>query len=362
MKKRYYVLLLTIIFFLASELSGFMLNRNVDSNVDFIDYVDNQIIIPINDTFSFYDVLFFPNNISEYKLFSYLVNENNHDIKCNFYDFDDYFYDNLVNYSNNLSHIINFDVVVFEDNKKHFDLVYNLNNTYFNIKKLNLNLSLLYVTKSRGLMHNKFCIIDQSIVIMGSTNPTLNGLTKNNNNLFIVDSKVLAKNYLDEFNELKTKSKNSYVLNPKINLCNGSICFLVENFFCPEDHCEDNVINNLKKSKSNIVFYTFSFTSKNIADLLVLKSNNISIEGIFEKSQNSQYSVKDYLSEYISVNFDHNKYNMHNKIFVIDNDTVITGSYNPTNNGNVYNDENILIIHNPTIAQTYLNEYYVNIK
>ena len=48
---------------------------------------------------------------------------------------------------------------------------------------------------------------------------------------------------------------------------------------------------------------------------------------------------------------------MHNKVFVIDNKTVITGSYNPTKNANERNDENILIIHDKKIAEKFLNEF-----
>jgi phosphatidylserine/phosphatidylglycerophosphate/cardiolipin synthase-like enzyme len=48
---------------------------------------------------------------------------------------------------------------------------------------------------------------------------------------------------------------------------------------------------------------------------------------------------------------------MHHKVFIIDNKTVITGSYNPTKNANERNDENILIIHDKKIAEKYLKEF-----
>ena len=41
----------------------------------------------------------------------------------------------------------------------------------------------------------------------------------------------------------------------------------------------------------------------------------------------------------------------------LDNETVITGSYNPTANGNQNNDENILIIHDKEIAAQYDKEF-----
>jgi len=48
---------------------------------------------------------------------------------------------------------------------------------------------------------------------------------------------------------------------------------------------------------------------------------------------------------------------MHNKFSTIDNQTVITGSFNPTENAAKNNDENILIIHDRTIAGRYLDEF-----
>ena len=48
---------------------------------------------------------------------------------------------------------------------------------------------------------------------------------------------------------------------------------------------------------------------------------------------------------------------MHHKVFIIDNKTVITGSYNPTANGNKNNDENMIIIHDKGIANKFLEEF-----
>ena len=47
---------------------------------------------------------------------------------------------------------------------------------------------------------------------------------------------------------------------------------------------------------------------------------------------------------------------MHHKVFIIDEKTVVTGSMNPTQNGNERNDENILILHDEDIAKQYIKE------
>jgi phosphatidylserine/phosphatidylglycerophosphate/cardiolipin synthase-like enzyme len=48
---------------------------------------------------------------------------------------------------------------------------------------------------------------------------------------------------------------------------------------------------------------------------------------------------------------------MHHKVFIIDNNTIITGSFNPSKAANEKNDENILIINNKDIAKRFLEEF-----
>lgn len=54
----------------------------------------------------------------------------------------------------------------------------------------------------RALMHNKFAIIDNSIVITGSYNWTASAEKLNYENLLIIRSKELANIYEEEFNKL----------------------------------------------------------------------------------------------------------------------------------------------------------------
>ena len=54
---------------------------------------------------------------------------------------------------------------------------------------------------------------------------------------------------------------------------------------------------------------------------------------------------------------DGNPYTMHHKVIIIDGHTVITGSFNYSKNAAKSNDENIVIIREPTIAALYLAEW-----
>jgi len=210
---------------------------------------------------------------------------------------------------------------------------------------------------SYGLMHNKFCIIDGIKVSTGSMNPTDNDAHKNNNNLLLIASSVMAQNYEDEFSELwdgRFKGGEK-VRHPELVLSN----IPVRNYFCPDDSCAYHVKEELKKAQESIHFMTFSFTNEGIANILLLKNvDGVSVRGVMETTQVSKYSQFERLKNNgIDVVKDQNKKNMHHKVFIIDSKTVVTGSFNPTANGDQRNDENIIIIEDETIARLFLEEF-----
>jgi len=200
-----------------------------------------------------------------------------------------------------------------------------------------------------GLMHNKFCIIDGKRLITGSYNP--NGRSYLNN-ILIIESSSIVQNYNDEFRELYSgKFKGGKPTRNQEVILNGK---LVESYFCPEDNCRKKAIDALRAAKKSIYFFVFSFTDDDIASLLLEKE--VKVRGIMESSQVSRWSVYDKLENKIDVELFRQGV-MHNKVFVIDNKTVITGSWNPTNSGSERNDENMLIIHDEKIAMQYVNEF-----
>jgi len=207
------------------------------------------------------------------------------------------------------------------------------------------------------LMHNKFCVIDGKKFFTGSFNPTERGNFYNNNNMLIIESEYLSQNYEDEFEELygETFSGGEEVRYPIVYLGDSKF----ENYFCPEDDCSSNVIDILSNAEKEIYFMTFSFTDNDIGNMLIRNfDDGVKVKGIFESSGLSDYSEYSRLKDAgIEVKLDSNKYKLHHKVFIIDNETVITGSYNPTVSGDEKNDENFLIIDDKDIAQEFLEEF-----
>ncbi len=209
--------------------------------------------------------------------------------------------------------------------------------------------------KSPGLMHHKFCVVNSSTTITGSYNPTISE-ENNKNNLLVIQSRTIASNYEKEFEELMQGSKKTKTSTPKVNLSGQ----LIKNYFCPQDSCQENIIMELQAAEESIYFMTFTFTDNEIAGILASKhETGLHVKGIIENFQRKDVWVKPLLDKAgISTKISSEQSLQHNKLFIIDNKTIITGSYNPTRAAHTINDENILIITNPGLAEKYSEYFY----
>ena len=193
---------------------------------------------------------------------------------------------------------------------------------------------------SKGLMHHKFCVFDNRGVLTGSWNPTIRGTYYNDNVVFVLHSRVLAQFYNDARTHLLDRS---FTFEPvRVNL-SGT---LLDARICPLHNCEDAVIREINSATSSIKVLAFTFTSKPIAEALITASRrNVTVEVLVEKTRITRYSAVHALqAQNITVYNDTNPYTMHHKTIIVDNATVITGSYNPTAAATSKNDENLLII------------------
>ena len=218
------------------------------------------------------------------------------------------------------------------------------------------------IADDRGaLMHNKFAVIDGQAVWTGSWNFTSNGAYRNNNHAILIQSPELAQNYTAEFEEMfaaKQFGPTSPVNTPHPRIILDDT--LIETCFAPEDECADQIIRLVRQAQNNIRFIAFSFTHDGIGKAVRDRANDgLLIEGVFE-TRGSDTDASEYARlrrKKLNVLRDGNPYTLHHKIFIIDDETVVLGSFNFTDNANDSNDENMLMIHNPTIAAHFLAEF-----
>ncbi len=207
---------------------------------------------------------------------------------------------------------------------------------------------------SSGLMHNKFCVFDNDTVMTGSFNP-VKASSRDNNNILILTSPGLVQNYQEEFNELWKNETDFFTEFPKVET--GGV--LIESYFCPDDYCADEVIEEIEKANKSIYFMTYSFTHQGIANSLIWKrSQGVVTQGLIEKNNVGDSTYRTLRKNNVYVKKDGNKALMHHKVFIIDSMVVITGSFNPTRSGDERNDENLLIIHSEEAALLFEKEFW----
>ncbi|KXK51611.1 MAG: phospholipase [Chlorobi bacterium] len=210
-----------------------------------------------------------------------------------------------------------------------------------------------------ALMHNKFAVIDGATVWTGSYNITDNCAFRNNNNGLMIRSEELAENYATEFKEMFVANSfgaRSPSETPHTQVKVGSAT--IYNYFSPEDDIPPKILRYLSIAKKSIHFMAFNFTDGTIAEAMIEKEKaGVQVEGVIER-RGAERSVMEQLQDAgITVLKDGNKYVMHHKVIIIDGEWTITGSYNFTGSAATQNDENILIIRDPSVAKKFEEEY-----
>ncbi len=209
-------------------------------------------------------------------------------------------------------------------------------------------------------MHNKFFVFDNICVWTGSFNISMNAAYRNNENAFYFCSDKAAKNYSTEFTEMFSgnfgPSSASNSPSPSFYV-DGA---LVQNYFGPEDKVMEKVISAVSEANSSIHFMVFSFTADDLGQEMINQGENqVVVEGIFESlGADTQYSeCGTLLNKGYDIRLDGNPKTFHHKVIIIDGKIVIFGSFNFSANADESNDENILIVHDVTLAQKYEREY-----
>ena len=257
-------------------------------------------------------------------------------------------------------------------------------------------------SKGSGLMHHKFMVIDDQIVLFGSANLTMSDMhgdfTKpetrgNANNLVRVDSKELAARFKKEFNLMwgdGPNGKPDSLFGPKKPsrkidyLIVGGAQIRIK--FSPdsEDVAREQTSNGLiataiAGTKTNVDMALFVYSSPFISTILEERQqNNVQIRALVEP----QFAYRDYSStldmwglqstqdckigkssawkqpiKTVGIPNLVSGDTLHHKFAILDRNLILTGSHNWTNAANRTNDETLVAIENETIAAHYQREY-----
>jgi phosphatidylserine/phosphatidylglycerophosphate/cardiolipin synthase-like enzyme len=137
-------------------------------------------------------------------------------------------------------------------------------------------------------------------------------------------------------------------------------CFAnrIEVCFVPGEYCENKIVKEIDKAKKQVLVQAYSFTDYDIANALInAKHRNVDVEIVIDKSQIHNELLQELERAKIIIHVDYKPRIAHNKIMIIDKDTIITGSYNFTKAAQKYNAENLLIIEDKNLARKYINNW-----
>lgn len=211
-----------------------------------------------------------------------------------------------------------------------------------------------------ALMHNKFMILDGSVVWTGSWNYTINDTYRNNNNAIAIRSRQVVGAYQAEFDEMfangqfgprsPRSTSNSFTQD-------GT---LIQVYFSAEDEVTAALNAVITGAQRSIRFMAFSFTLDDVAQNILARSRaGVTVQGIFETtgSETEHAELRPLFCAGLNARQDGNRYVLHHKVFIIDDHIVVAGSFNFSAGAADSNDENLFIIDDADLAAQYIAEF-----
>ena len=126
--------------------------------------------------------------------------------------------------------------------------------------------------------------------------------------------------------------------------------------FSPNGGCTQLIIDTLAGATTGVSVQAYSFTSTPIAAALITAhQRGVKVSVLLDKSQRTEHDTLGWylVQAGVPVRIDAAHSIAHNKVMVIDGETVITGSFNFTRAAEVRNAENLLILRDRALAARY---------
>lgn len=125
--------------------------------------------------------------------------------------------------------------------------------------------------------------------------------------------------------------------------------------------CAGLIIDLISRANESIHIMMYGFTLDELADALIdAAERGIEVKILIE-SETTGWRGSEHeklIAHGVSVKLDSNPNLMHHKVMIIDGVILVTGSYNWTWSAEKENDENVVVIEDPTIASIYEKEFW----
>ncbi|MFI5377987.1 MAG: phospholipase D family protein [Tepidisphaerales bacterium] len=131
--------------------------------------------------------------------------------------------------------------------------------------------------------------------------------------------------------------------------------------FSPKGGCTDAIVATIGEARQTLDVQAYSFTSVPIAQAVVAACNRgVKVRVVLDKSERTdKYSSATFLKNHqVPVYIDDQHAIAHNKIVIVDGQTLITGSFNFSKKAEEENAENLLVIRgNPELLKEYMANF-----
>lgn len=135
----------------------------------------------------------------------------------------------------------------------------------------------------------------------------------------------------------------------------------LEAHFSPKGGCTDAIVHEIQHARREVLVLAYSFTSKAIAQALVdAKLRGVHVDLVLDFSNEHEvYSdLHFFLEQGLAPVIDPHHAIAHNKVMIIDNRTLLTGSFNFTQHAENDNAENLLVIKgHPELVRAYKENF-----
>jgi phosphatidylserine/phosphatidylglycerophosphate/cardiolipin synthase-like enzyme len=166
---------------------------------------------------------------------------------------------------------------------------------------------------------------------------------------------------------LKEKEKiNSFDINWLEDVLNTINLFRIEKnadeivCFSPQNHCSETICDFLDKAENSIQICVFTISDDSITKKITqCHERGVKIKIITDNDkQYDRGSDINYLAgKGLEIKIDMSHHHMHHKFAIVDNKSILTGSYNWTRSAEKYNQENLIITDSANMVQLFKNEF-----
>ena len=136
----------------------------------------------------------------------------------------------------------------------------------------------------------------------------------------------------------------------------GEVCFTSGNHSTAGADCAALVAAEIDEAKRSLLVQAYNFTEPRIVGALIgAHARGVAVTLLVDKRSAHQRGegVSAAQAAGIATYVDRKPKIAHNKVIVIDDETVLTGSLNYSSNAACCNAENLLIVHSPALAAAY---------